>query len=138
MSRKFPEKIQELSLAFPGIFRECSGNFRDMSWKCPENVREISRKFPGQIRKIRKILFLTPPGHFQPVLAMKFLVESEFRGQGPPRTQEIVKIDVNCFLNFLKNIVKIIIFLVFLFFPRFSYLNGGPFFGATRGANCPM
>ena len=32
--------------------------------------------------------FLKSPGHFQPVLAMKFLVESEFQGQGPPRTQE--------------------------------------------------
>ena len=38
--------------------------------------------------------FLRPPGHFQPVLAMKFLVESEFQGQGPPRTQEIVNIDM--------------------------------------------
>ena len=35
--------------------------------------------------------FLTPPGHFQPVLAMKFLVESEFRDQEPPRTQETTK-----------------------------------------------
>ena len=38
--------------------------------------------------------FLKPPGHFQPVLAMKFCAESEFRGQEPPRTHEIVKIDV--------------------------------------------
>ena len=30
-------------------------------------------------------------GDFQPVLAMKFLVESEFQGQGPPRTQETTK-----------------------------------------------
>ena len=28
---------------------------------------------------------------FQPVLAMKFLVESEFQGQEPPRTQETTK-----------------------------------------------
>ena len=28
---------------------------------------------------------------FQPVLAMKFIVESEFQGQGPPRTQETTK-----------------------------------------------
>ena len=28
---------------------------------------------------------------FQPDLAMKFLVESEFQGQGPPRTQETTK-----------------------------------------------
>ena len=28
---------------------------------------------------------LKPPGHFQPVLAMKCLVESEFQGQGPPK-----------------------------------------------------
>ena len=41
--------------------------------------------------------FLKSPGHFQPVLAMKFRVESEFQGQEPPRTQEIVKIDVKMF-----------------------------------------
>ena len=44
--------------------------------------------------------FLKPPGHFQPVLAMKFCVESEFRDQEPPRTQEIVKIDVKIFKMF--------------------------------------
>ena len=32
--------------------------------------------------------FLKPPGHFQPVLAMKFLVESEFQGQEPPKPPE--------------------------------------------------
>ena len=36
-------------------------------------------------------MFLTPPGHFQPVLAMKFLVESEFQGQGAPKPQETTK-----------------------------------------------
>ena len=36
--------------------------------------------------------FLKPPGHFQPVLAMKFLVESEFQGQGPPRTTKNTRV----------------------------------------------
>ena len=50
--------------------------------------------------------------YFQPVLGRKFLVKSEFRDQGPPKWQEIEKIDVNIFKiyqkipgNFLENLL---------------------------------
>ena len=59
--------------------------FREMSKTLPEQIQDISRKFPGHAREI---LF---SDDFQPVLAMKFLVESEFQGQEPPRTQETTK-----------------------------------------------
>ena len=40
---------------------------------------------------------------FQPVLAMKFLVESEFQGQEPPRTQETTKTNKNKTKNKTKT-----------------------------------
>ena len=46
---------------------------------------------------------------FQPVLAMKFLVESEFQGQEPPRTQETTK---------TTSTIRI---------PRVGFGTGGPY-----------
>ena len=52
------------------------------------------------------------------LLGRKFRVESEFRDQEPPKSQEIEKIDIDVLLFFPG---EIFIFLVFLFVPRFSY-----------------
>ena len=48
----------------PGNIREISGKFPEISGKNPENPENPI---------------------FSQVLAMKFLVESEFQGQGPPK-----------------------------------------------------
>ena len=54
------------------------------------------RIFRSESVKITIILF------FSYFLGRKFCVESKFQGQGPPRTQEIVKIDVKMFKEIQK------------------------------------
>ena len=86
------------------VFGQCPGNSR----KIPGNVQEMTDKFPGNFRELSgKFL-----GNFE--------MSRNFFGNCPGKHR--------------KNLGNPEKSYFFLGFPTISYLNGGPFFGPTRGA----